>query len=392
MSGWTTVFNKEVKENFRDRRVILTSLIFGPLFGPVLLIVMFGLMADSTSERLEKPLELPVVGQQFAPNLIKYLQQEGVIIEEAPADPEAAVRAKDEDVVLRIPEAFAEQWNEGQIAILEIIVDESRQHVGVTLQRLRGLINAYSRQLGGLRLQLRGVSPQLLTPIMTKVVDQSTPTARAAQILAFLPYILMIGAFIGGMHLAIDATAGEKERKSLEPLLINPVPRWQIMAGKLMATSFFAGFSVFLTILAFQFMVRFLPAEMLGVSIEITTPMVIGMLVVILPMAVLASAFLTILASFAKTFREANSYMGLVTLIPMIPSFYLMINPVKAEIWMMAVPLLSQNVLIHELIRGEQVPLTWYLLAAGATLGLGLVLAAIAATLYNRPRVIFTSE
>ncbi len=392
MSGWTTVFNKEVKENFRDRRVILTSLILGPLFGPVLLVLMFILMADSTSKRLDEPLELPVVGQQYAPNLVEYLLQQGVVVENAPANPEASVRDRDEDVILRIPELFTEQWAGGQPAVLEIIVDESRQHVELTSKRLRQLLDTYSQQLGILRLQLRGVSPQILSPVMIKTVDLSTATSRAARLLAFLPYILMIGAFIGGMHLAIDATAGEKERKSLEPLLINPVPRWQIMAGKLMATSFFAGLSVFLTILAFQFMVRFLPAEMLGVSIEITMPMVIGMLVVILPMAILASAFLTILASFAKTFREANSYMGLVTLIPMLPSFYLMINPVKAEIWMMAVPLLSQNVLIHELIRGEQVPLTWYLVAAGTTLGLGLVLAAVAATLYNRPRVIFTSE
>lgn len=392
MSGWLTVFKKEVKENFRDRRVIFTSLVIGPLFGPLLLIGMFSLMADKTSERMEEALELPVVGQQYAPNLINYLIQEGVEIKPAPNNPEAAVKAKDEDVILRIPADFSERWDAGQRAIVEVIVDESRNHVGVTSQRLRRLLNAYSSQIGILRLQLRGVSPQILNPIMVKTIDQSTPTSRAARLLSFLPYILMIGAFVGGMHLAIDATAGEKERHSLEPLLINPVPRWQIMAGKLMATSFFAGLSVFLTVIAFRLLVPFLPADLLGTSISITNPMLLGILVVILPMAILASAFLTILASFAKSFREANSYMGLVTLIPMLPSFYLMINPVKAETWMMAVPLLSQNVLIHELIRGEQVSISWYLIAGGTTLGLGLVLAAIAATLYNRPRVIFSGE
>lgn len=392
MSGWLTVFNKEVKENFRDRRVIITSLIVGPLFGPLLLIGMFNLVADKTSERMEKALELPVAGQQYAPNLITYLVQQGVEIKAAPANPEAAVKAKDEDVILRIPTDFSERWNEGQRAIVEIIVDESRNHVGVTSQRLRQLLHTYSSQIGISRLQLRGVSPQLLTPIMVKTIDQSTLTSRAARLLSFLPYILMIGAFVGGMHLAIDATAGEKERRSLEPLLINPVPRWQIMAGKLMATSFFAALSVFLTVVAFRLLVPFLPADLLGTSVSITNPMMLGILVVIIPMAILASAFLTILASFAKSFREANSYMSLVMIIPMLPSFYLMINPVKAETWMMAVPLLSQNVLIHELIRGEQVPLSWYLLAGGTTLGLGLVLAVVAATLYNRPRVIFSGE
>ena len=392
MKGWATVFNKEVKENFRDRRVIFTSLVVGPLFGPVLLILMFSLMADKTTERMEEALELPVVGAQYAPNLINFLIQEGVVIKTAPPNPEAAVKAKEEDVILRIPADFSERWNEGQRAIVEVIVDESRNHVGVTSSRLRQLLNAYSSQIGVLRLRLRGVSPQILTPVMVKTIDQSTPTSRAARLLSFLPYILMIGAFVGGMHLAIDATAGEKERRSLEPLLINPVPRWQIMAGKLMATSFFAGLSVFLTVIAFRVLVPFLPADLLGTSISLTTSMMLGILIVILPMAILASAFLTILASFAKSFREANSYMGLVTIIPMLPSFYLMINPVKAETWMMAVPLLSQNVLIHELIRGEPVSTSWYLIAAGTTLGLGLVLAVIAATLYNKPRVIFSGE
>ncbi len=392
MSGWIIVFNKEVKENFRDRQVILTSLILGPLLGPVLFVLMFILMADSTSKRQDKPLEIPVAGQQYAPNLVAYLQQQGVIVEEAPADPEAAVLARNKDLVLRIPESFIEQWENGQPAVLEVIVDESRQQDRLASRRLKQLLNTYSQQLGILRLQLRGVSSQVLSPVMIKTVDLSTETSWAAEVLAFLPYFLMIGAFVGGMHLAIDATAGEKERKSLEPLLINPVPRWQIMAGKLMATSFFAGLSVLLTILAFRFTVQFLPAEMLGVSIEITTPMVVGMLVVLLPMAILASAFLTVIASFATTFKEASSYTGMVLVIPMLPSFYLMINPVKAETWMMAVPLLSQNVLIHELIRGEQVSVLWYLLAVGTTLGLGLILATVAATLYNRPRVIFTSK
>jgi len=392
MKGWLTVFKKEVRENIRDRRVIITSLVVGPIFGPLLMIGLFSVMADSTSERLEKALELPVAGQANAPNLVRYLRQQGVLIKDAPADPVAAVLARDEDVILRIPDNFADSWEAGQRAIVEVIVDESRNNTRVTSRRLRQYINSYSTQIGTLRLQLRGVSPQILQPVMVKTVDQATDASRAAQLLSFLPYILMIGAFVGGMHLAIDATAGEKERRSLEPLLINPVPRWQIMAGKLMATSFFAGLSVFLTILAFRLLVPFLPADLLGTSAAITNTMILGMLVVILPMAVLASAFLTILASFAKTFREANSYMGLVTIIPMLPSFYLMINPVKAETWMMAVPLLSQNVLIHELLRGEQVPINWFALSAGTTLGLGLILAMIAATLYNRPRVIFSGE
>ena len=114
-------------------------------------------------------------------------------------------------------------------------------------------MHAYGAQIGQLSLQLRGVSPTIRSPIMVKDVDLSTPQSRGMLVMIMLPYVLMITAFTGGMHLAIDTTAGEKERKSLEPLLINPVPRWQIMLGKMSATATYAFASLVLTLVAFRF-------------------------------------------------------------------------------------------------------------------------------------------
>jgi sodium transport system permease protein len=227
---------------------------------------------------------------------------------------------------------------------------------------------------------------------MLRDVDLSTPKSRAILAVIFLPYVLMITAFTGATHLAMDTTAGEKERKSLEPLLINPVPRWQIMTGKMLTTTVFAMASLALTLVSFRIVLPYMPIGAFGMDLTLGLHTLVKILLVISPVAILAAALLTLLASFAKSYREAQSYMGLVILIPMIPSLIFMANPVKAEAWMMNVPLFSQNILIGEIIREESVALSWYAVSIASTLVIGLALAVVAATLYNRPRLIFSGS
>jgi sodium transport system permease protein len=385
-----TVFVKELLDNFRDRRVILNTLVLGPLLGPVIFGVMISFMARETTERLEAALELPVVGAENAPNLVGWLERQGVIVESPPADPEQAVREEEAEVVLRIPEGFADDWNAGRPAPVEIIADRSLRYTGTTISRVNGYLRTYNRQIGNLRLQLRGVHPDITRPVDSQVVDLSTPTSRGGQVLAFLPYFILITVFMGSMHMAIDTTAGERERKSLEPLLINPLPRWQIMAGKLLATTFFALATLGLGLIAFVYAMGMLPTASMGVQLNLDFGVAARVFGIVAPAALMAAALLTILASFAKSFREAQSYMGLVVLIPMIPSFWLLIDPTKAETWMTWVPLLNQNVVILELVRGEAVDAMWYVSTLLSTSLFALILAAVAGSLYNRPKLIFT--
>jgi sodium transport system permease protein len=135
-----------------------------------------------------------------------------------------------------------------------------------------------------------------------------------------------------------------------------------------------------------------MPVGAFGMDLTLGLTTLLKILLVISPVAILAAALLTLLASFAKSYREAQSYMGLVILIPMIPSLIFMANPIKAEAWMMSVPLFSQNILIGEIIRGETVALSWYAMSVVSTLMIGLALAVLAATLYNRPRLIFSGS
>lgn len=391
MSGLTTVFKKEVRENLRDRRALFNSLLLGPLLFPVLFVGLMWFLESAEQERAEKTLELPVVGAQFAPSLIRFLEQNGVVIQPEPENPEDMVRNQEVPVVIRILPEFAENWEQGIPAPIEVISDISRQESNVPIRRVKRLLLGYGQQIGSLRLQLRGVSPQLASPIMLRDVDLSTPKSRAILAIIFLPYVLMITAFTGATHLAMDTTAGEKERKSLEPLLINPVPRWQIMSGKMITTTVFAMASLALTLVSFRIVLPLMPVGAFGMDLTLGLETLLKILVVVSPVAILAAALLTLLASFAKSYREAQSYTGLVILIPMVPSLIFMANPVKAESWMMNVPLFSQNMLIGEIIRDQSVPLAWYTMSIASTLVIGLALAVIAASIYNSPKLIFSS-
>ena len=389
MRGQATVFRKEVRENVRDRRALFNSLLLGPLLFPLLFVGMMWFLQSAEKERQEQALELPVIGADYAPSLVRFLEQQGTEILPEPEDPEAMVREQEAQVVLRILPEYPEQWRQGLPAPVEVISDPSRQESNAAIRKLKIMLSGYGQQTAALRLQLRGVSPQLAAPVMVRDVDLSTPKSRAILAVIFLPYVLMITAFTGATHLAMDTTAGEKERKSLEPLLINPVPRWQIMTGKMLTTTVFAMASLALTLVSFRIVLPYMPVGAFGMDLTLGLETLLRILWVISPVAILAAALLTLLASFAKSYREAQSYMGLVILIPMIPSLIFMANPVKAEAWMMNVPLFSQNILIGEIIRGEAVPLGWYAVSIASTLVIGLALAVVAANLYNRPKLIF---
>ncbi len=391
MSGLGTIYKKEIRENLRDRRSLFNSVLLGPILFPILFIGLGYFATSKQQERAEQVLEVPVIGAEHAPNLVNFLEQQGVIIKPAPEDPESLVRSQEVQVIVHIPEKYPQQWQEGKPAVIEVIADPSRRESDIPMRRIKRLLMGYGAQIGQLRLQLRGVSPSIRTPVMVKDIDLSTPQSRGMLVMLMLPYVLMITAFTGGMHLAVDSTAGEKERKSLEPLLINPVPRWQIMLGKMAATATYAFASLFLTLLSFRIAFPLLPMGALGVDLSLSMGAVGGILLAISPVVILAAAMLTTLAALAKSLREAQSYMGLVFMIPMIPSIIFMVNPVTPVTWMMLVPMFSQNLLIGEFIRGESVPMLWLLLSMGSTLLIGLVFAAVAATLFNRPRIVFSS-
>lgn len=385
------IFQKEVLDNLRDRRT-LGSALFGTLLGPILLLVMIIIVGRTLNDaRNEEALRLPVVGAEHAPNLIQFLEQQGVEIAAAPADPQAAVRSGDEPVVLIIPEAYAEEFSAGEPATVRIVEDSSRQSTSATVARVRNLVNSYGRQIAALRLVARGISPVVIQPILTAEVDVATPQSQVLIFLNVLPYFLMFALFSGGAGVIIDSTAGERERGSLEPLLINPLRRREVVLGKLLAALPFAAFTVLVSLAAYAVMFNVVPLErILGLRLTVDTLALVYIFLVCLPMIVLASALQMIIATYARNFKEAQTYVGFLPLVPALPGLGLAFLPVKPELWTMLIPTFGQQLLINQFMRGEVVDVVNILVSTIATLALSAVLVILAIRLYEREQIILS--
>lgn len=382
------VFRKEVVDNLRDRRALAMALFF-PLLGPALMALSLSVLAKQVRSTEEKPLPLPVVGAEHAPHLVEFLREAGADVLPPVADPEQAVRSTDHDVVLVIPPTFGERLREGRPAPVRLVVDESRQTARASIERARKLLQAWSRRTGALRLMARGVHPAAAEALAVETVDLSTPESRAGLLLSVLPYFLVMAVFIGGMYVAIDATAGERERQSLEPLLLNPVPRAAVALAKIGATALFASAALAETIAGFGLLPLALPLERLGFSIQLDPWMLLRTFALFLPLLLLASALQVVVAVRARGFKAAQSSLSFLMLVPALPGVILGIVPFKLQPWMMLVPAFGEQLLVLRMVRGEAIPAQLPLLSAGATTLYAVLLSALAVRMFASERSMF---
>lgn len=388
MTGILTVFKKEVIDNLRDRRTLLSALIFGPLFGPAIFAFMISFTLKQAISEPDKIIELPVIGVEVAPNLVQHLRQNNVDILESPTDPEYAIKERIHEVILEIPKDFGKKLTSGEPAAIRLISDESNRNASKTQERIRRLIQAYNTKIGLLRLQVRGINPSVVSPIVIENVDLSTAVGRSLILLGMVTYFLFFATLMGGMYLAIDSTAGERERGSLEPLLTLPVSRGNVMLGKLAATCVFMMMSLALTLVAFFISLRFIPLEQIGMSANTDVDVGIRIFFVMLPFVVFGAGLLTLVASFTKSYKEAQSYLSFVLLVPTLPIMVAAIMLLKPSLPLMAVPSLSQHLIITELMKGEPLSAQYTLVSIACTLGVGLVLSFVAARLYGREGIL----
>jgi sodium transport system permease protein len=370
-----TVFFKEVKDNFRDRRTLLTALLMGPLFGPILFAFVINLAVKQSLSNQDEALDLPVIGQEHAPNLIAYLESSNINIEEGPATREAAIEAVtngEQDVVIVIPETFGDDLSELIPATVELITDQANNQAERETRRARRALQAYNQELAAMRLTIRGVSPQILRPLNIDEVDVSTPSGRSAMLLGMLS------------NLAIDATAGERERGSLEPLLCLPVKRDHLIFGKIFAACLFMAMSLSLSLTCFYFALKFMPLVELGMTPNFGPAVVVLAFLLLLPFALVGASLMTMVASFTKSFKEAQTWVSVVLLAPTLPILIVSILMVRPSTALMFIPSLSQHLLLVGLIRNEPVNALHAVVSVGGTLLVGAILTWVCARLYRR--------
>ncbi len=386
--AWLTVMVKEVRENLRDRRTMFSALVLGPLMFPALLVVMLSVIGSQQSSDLEKTVDLPVVGAEHAPNLVAYLRQAGINILPAPSDPERAVTEQRAEVVLVIPAEFAAQWAEGRTARLDLWQDGTRQRTRTSVFRVERLLESYGARIGSLRLTVRGIDPSVLRPLSVIKRDAAGVDPLMAMLIAFFPYGLMFSAFMGGMFMAIDTTSGERERQSLEPLLLTPAPRRDLVVGKLAATVLFSMTSLALCVTAMAWGLTLVPPLPGGLELSMEPGVAVRIFLVALPVILLASSAQMLIAAFTRTYREAQTYVQLFQFVPMMPSLVQLISPMDTTTLNLLTPVLGQSILIAQLGKGVPLEAGALLLSWSGTVLVGAVLTAAVIAFYQREKVI----
>lgn len=381
------VFLKEVRDNLRDRRTLMSALLFGPVIGPLLFVF---LMKAAINEGMKGEGELPVVviGAEFAPNLLQVLVERGAEIEESDGDPEALIKEDKERIVLVIPADIDALYREARPATLQLYFDRSDSTADRRADRVEKLLTVHSRQLGALRLQARGVAPEVMLPFFIDRVDLSTPMSRGAMIFGMLPYFVLLATIMGAFYLAIDTTAGERERGSLESLLSLPLSRTAIVLGKVAAAAVFSMLSLALTVIVFALAFPQLDLGGLGINTSLDISQVVSILLVSLPFTVFAAGMLTLVASYAKSYKEAQTYLSIVMLVPLIPVIVGTVMRADLSLTGALIPGFSQHLLIMEIVKGAAVPLLFMLYSAGTTLAAGALMIGGAVMLYRSERIL----
>jgi sodium transport system permease protein len=387
MTAILTVTRKELMDGFRDRRSIYTIL-FGTLFGPLLLGFMLYQLAGD--EKSAQEIQIPVVGRELAPVLMRWLgQQSGVEIVAGPADPEAAVRDRKVAMVLVVEKEFSGKFRESRPAPVKLYSDSTRSSTRAKVKRLNALLSRFSGETGALRLIARGISPEVASALKVEPVEISNAQQRAAMIFDFLPMFMVLAALTAAMQIATDSTAGERERGSLEPLLLNPLPRWQFVAGKWLAAVAIAAGGMTGTLLLVFVMMSKLPLEDLGFRLHLDPPQILLLLTALLPMALVGPALEIYLACFAKSFKEAQSYMSFLILAVTIPGVVSNFYPLTNRPWLQPIPVIGQFALGSEILEGK-IPPAWMLAAAAlSAVALTVILLMLAQRLLSNEKIIF---
>jgi sodium transport system permease protein len=391
MRGLRVVFLKEILENIRDRRTLWSALLFAPLFGPLMFAGMISLILNKSVKESDEALMLPVAGASNAPHLVGFLESMHVTVQRVDYDDQSARRAiRDgkERLILIIPANYGERLTSAVPAPVYLYADGSNSNNSKYANQARQTLGAYGRIIAVTRLQIRGINPALVSPIVVQDIDVSTPAGRALLVLGMMTYFVMFAMLMGGLYLTIDATAGERERGSLEALLTTPIGRDVLIYGKILAACFYMLVSLAISLAAFSICLRFVPLEQLGMTTNFGPLVAFKMLLVAAPFVLLGASLMTVVASFTRSYREAQSWLTFVLLVPTMPVVFAGLLSVRPSLKLMALPSMSQHLLMTSLLRDESLPLDYLLVSVVSTLFFGVILAWIAGRLYRREAIL----
>ena len=379
-SRFTIVFLKELREMLRERRM-LGFLLIASLMYPLLIGFIMHQMIEKNTRTEREGIELTVIGGARAPTLMSQLRERSVTVTESAQMDEAAIgellHSKKAVAVLRLSDAFVDNYQAMRPARLELWFDSSTES-NTQRRDLEEILQAYSNNIASARLLAHGVSPAALSPIQVQLYDTGTNASRSAMVIGGIIGILFLPAFFLNMSAAVDCTAGERERRSLEVLMAQPATTWELVGGKWLAASVPSVFGVTLVLVLAHAILRWLPLEENGLSWNMGWGELLLVCLVTVPLSLLSSALFVALAMNARTFKEAQTTASFVTIVPLIPGFAVSFLELKTAQWMYLVPMLSNQTLIKELAKTGDIGVLPFVLTFLCSLIPALLLVAFA--------------
>lgn len=368
MSAAWAVYAKEVVDALRDRRTLMVVLFSSVLMGPLLLVALSALLA-SFETRAENRI-VYVAGAEHAPGLVNFLERQSRIVKPPPADYEAQLRTRKwADPVVVVPADFDAAVQHGEAPAIEVVSDSGNAQAQAGAARVQRLLAGYAQERTTLTLALRGVATELLEPFEVQERDLASSRTRAAQITGMLPFFVIMAVLYGALNAALDTTAGERERGSLEPLLMNPARRGSLVLGKWGAVASVAVLIATLSCFSFIPAQWLLRSDTLQAMFQYGWREALAFLAVLLPFAAAMSALLMAIAIRCKNFKEAQAsstvVLAVVSLLPLVTVF----DQSGESPWHLWVPALAQSTLMARVLKGETLgPVDWAVPLAVCTL------------------------
>jgi len=350
------VFRKELRESLRDRRSLGLLALFTLMY-PLLLGVLLHQWIDRATRPEREGIVLAVIGGAQAPTLMAQLKQKNITVHDTPPLDEAAIgdllRAHKAAAVLRLPARYAADYAAMRPARIELWYDSSTEQDG--RRDVEDVLNAYGSNIAGARLLAHGVSPAALSPVQVQRYDTGTTAARSAGVIGGILGFLFFPAFICGLSAAVDSTAGERERRSLEVLMAQPVRTWELVAGKWLAAALLAIVGITLELTLAHAILSWMPLEEIGMSWRVSWGRLLLVCLASVPLSLFAAGMQIAVAMNARSFKEAQSVLSIVMLVPMLPGLAVSMLELKTASWMYFVPMLSNQTLLRETAKGGDI-------------------------------------
>jgi len=353
------VLRKEIRETLRDKRALSFLVVFVLMY-PLLVGLVLHKQIDRATRPEREGVAIAVIGGAQAPTLMNQLKQRNVTLTEiAPTDEAgitALLRKQAMSAVLRLTPEFSDNYTAMRPARVELWFDSASDSAR-KLDEVELVLRDYNRQIAGARLLAHGVSPVNLNPVLLQRYDTGTSASRSANTISTMLGIFFIPAFMFCMSTAVDSTAGERERRSLEVLLAQPATPADLIVGKWLAAAMLSIIGITLELAIAHGILKWLPLEELGLSWRLSWMDLMMVCLASASLSLFAAALEIALSINARSFKEAQTLVSLTMIVPLVPVIVVPMLNLTTSWWMYMVPVLNNQTLMRELAKGQSIGL-----------------------------------